>query len=149
MDVKGIALSSQYYTQVANLFAIETKGEALCGLNGCVILRPCTDYPNLMDYSVTLQFHYQPVYIRFQMMTLAVSTPNSCTIYFQEIRDSVEEFTVVLGTMVWQSFVIYSVDDYLKLVVNKNALNSTFLGTGGFDPLDFVYPAVTSKFLKL
>ena len=83
------------------------------------------------------------------MMTLAVSTPNSCTIYFQEIRDSVEEFTVVLGTMVWQSFVIYSVDDYLKLVVNKNALNSTFLGTGGFDPLDFVYPAVTSKFLKL
>lgn len=82
-------------------------------------------------------------------MTLAVSTEDSCTIYIQEIRDSADEQTVVLGTMVWQSFVLNSVDDYVTLSVNLNALANTYLGTGQFVPLEFEYPPITTKFLIL
>lgn len=115
----------------------------------CVLPGTCASYPQLWNYTFKVDFYQVPGYMRIPLATFAADGFNGtrvCNIfveYLQVINDNktesgplTQDYSIVLGTMFFQSFdmyvyqkpISYSVPTRISFSVNPNALSRAYIG---------------------
>lgn len=149
MNFRGLGLPPSYYAEFANLLSIATDGASTCISRNdgyCWMKGPCSDYPDLWDYTFKVEFQYAAAYLRIPIATFAATEKaitdgeDICSVYVEYLpADSLEmtqDLSIVFGSMFFQSFSMYAhqkpisqvIPTNLVLYVNENALSTAYIG---------------------